>query len=366
MVAADGDEIHPLVEEGLERTEDEFMPVIMGGLVCRLGTSCKRYLCTVVCTGCLVKAARGRRPSLLSVLVGPGLFFGVGLVVELGVRFLTSTLLQWRATVAQRSALLTDVEDDFRSVVPEELEREVRIVNARVFVYKASFGVTPIWLRRLTHRGWTWSADLTHWQSVQRHRTIGGMMDGLLPAPSNRWLLRRLHLRDVRDRVRPPRVAHAPPPLSLPDGLEQDAPGDFLCPIAHTVMTDPVVGPAGISYERAALQQWLRRRKVDPSTQGPLEIQDVYSNLNLRSAIAAWAERTQADGAVDGDGAKGGTSEEKASRTDPARQDGRRGGMTRPREEARRRVRVLHTHSTLPLRRARPQRADLEGWLDMD
>ena len=60
-----------------------------------------------------------------------------------------------------------------------------------------------------------------------------------------------------------------------------------------------MIGPAGVSYERKALTQWLRLRRTDPSTQCPLEKHDLYANLNLRSLIAAWAEahaRTSSDG----------------------------------------------------------------------
>jgi hypothetical protein len=288
--AGENDE-HPLLAESLEMSEQEFMPFFMAGVVYRFGSSCKRYMCTAICAGCLAKPLLGRKPSVLSALVGPGILFGVGFLAEIGARFIASRVLQWRACFAQRKALLTDVEHDFLLPVPHDLECEERIVDARVWVTKASLGVTSIWFRRLKHRGWMWTADLRHWQSVQHHRIREGIGAGLLPVPSNRWLLRRLRMRDVRDKVRPPRAAHAPPPLTLPDDLEDgDVPADFLCPITASVMTDPVVGPAGVSYERAALVQWLRLRRTDPSTQCPLETHDLYANLNLRNLISVWTE----------------------------------------------------------------------------
>ena len=318
MVAAEL--IDPLVTESLELAEDDMTPSCTG-LSAVYGW--KRYLCSVAVTACLTKHLFGRRPSLLKALVTPGIFFGVGILAEYATRYIASRLLQRRAAAVQRRALLTDVESDFKLVVPHELMREERIGgSAKVWKIKASFGVTSIWLRRLRHRGWTWTTDLKHWQSVQQHRSSGGMTEGLLPVRSNRWLLRRLHMRDVRDRVRPPRAAHAPPPLCLPADLEdsaEEAPADFVCPIKHTVMTDPVVGPAGVSYERAALLQWLRRRQTDPSTQGALEASDLYANLNLRSMIATWAkaQNDRLDNCCDcgADGASGGTSE--VTRTEP-------------------------------------------------
>ena len=304
-----GDE-HPLVLEGLACTETDVMPHCTATVVapCCLGLT--RYMCTAALTASVLTRLRGRPPSLLSALVGPGLFFGFGLVAEVAARMIASRVLQRRAAAAQRAALLADVQSDFAVAEPPELQRETRITCHTVWVSKASFGVTPIWFRRVRNRGWVWTTDLRHWQSVKRHRSTAGLCAGLLPVESNRWLLRRLYMRDLRDRVRAPRAAHAPPPLSLPTGLE-DAPAEFLCPIAHTVMTDPVIGPAGISYERGALQHWLELRKTDPSTQGPLEMHDVYANLTLRSVIAAWADTQQAAHRVDGtgDGTSGGASE---------------------------------------------------------
>ena len=309
------EEENPLLRQYLEDAEDETMPLFSLILMKRLCFGYQRYACTAMLTACMTKM-RGKRLSILGSLLAPGFFIGVAVVSEFFLRFSAGRYLQWRAATIQRRALLTDVESDFTYAVPPPLRHERRIDpffpdpqgplnDGRLFVVKASFGVTPIWFRRLRGRGWFWTTDLRHWQSVQHHRCTGGMSEGLLLVPSNRWLLQRLHLRDVRDRVRSPRAAHAPPPLSLPDNLD-DAPAEFLCPIAHVVMTDPVIGPAGVSYERSALKQWLRQRKTDPSTQGELEMEDVYVNLNLRSMIAAWA---QAQGERQADGMGGGTSE---------------------------------------------------------
>ena len=157
---------------------------------------------------------------------------------------------------SQRRGLLADVKSNFEIAVPHELVRERRLLNVNVWVVKASFGVTKIWFRRYRQHGWSWSTDLGHWQSAASEPRIGGDYQGIRPVRSNRYLLRRLKMRDMLDCVRPGRAAHAPPPLSLPDDLEEDpsVPAEFVCPIAHTVMTDPVVGPAGVSYERAALR----------------------------------------------------------------------------------------------------------------
>ena len=295
------DHEHPLYLEGLDLAQDQFFPMFTIAPAELLLTRPRRYLGIVAVTGLLTKPLLGRRPTVLSTLLGPGLLLGVGILAEWAVRCVAMGALMFRALLRQRSAMLADVKTDFALAIPHEMERETRITNATVYVAKGSFGITPIWFRRLRLRGWTWSTDLRHWQSVRHHKSTGGAEEGLLPVRSNRWLLRRLHMRDVRARVRPPRPVNAPPPLSLPDCELDDAPADFLCPIAHTVMTDPVVGPAGVSYERSALMQWLRLKRTDPSTQGRLEMGDCYANLNLRSQIAAWAKAREADAARQAD-----------------------------------------------------------------
>ena len=41
-------------------------------------------------------------------------------------------------------------------------------------------------------------------------------------------------------------------------------PDSYLCPITRELMVDPVVGPDGISYERAAITRWLQYNNESP------------------------------------------------------------------------------------------------------
>ena len=36
-----------------------------------------------------------------------------------------------------------------------------------------------------------------------------------------------------------------------------EIPNSFYCPISKQVMTDPVITPLGISYERSSIEEWL-------------------------------------------------------------------------------------------------------------
>ena len=43
-------------------------------------------------------------------------------------------------------------------------------------------------------------------------------------------------------------------------------PQNFICPITHDIMIDPVICSDGISYERVAIQRWLIDHNTSPMT----------------------------------------------------------------------------------------------------
>ena len=66
-------------------------------------------------------------------------------------------------------------------------------------------------------------------------------------------------------------------------------PEEFLCPITFELMTDPVISNEGISYERAAIENWLRvGNSRCPVTRQPLQRRDLRPNRALRNLIEAW------------------------------------------------------------------------------
>ena len=64
-------------------------------------------------------------------------------------------------------------------------------------------------------------------------------------------------------------------------------PKEFLCPITHEVMRDPVVLSDGHTYERTAIETWLKKlgRTTSPMTGAPLESTALTPNFTLRSMI---------------------------------------------------------------------------------
>lgn len=52
-------------------------------------------------------------------------------------------------------------------------------------------------------------------------------------------------------------------------------------------MKDPVIGPDGVTYERAAIQHWMAHNKESPVTHKPLPNIKLVPNIGAKSAIVA-------------------------------------------------------------------------------
>jgi hypothetical protein len=61
--------------------------------------------------------------------------------------------------------------------------------------------------------------------------------------------------------------------------------GAFMCPIAHTIMKDPVQTPDGDTYERSAIESYILTYHNDFITGKPLTVKQLTPNLALKSAI---------------------------------------------------------------------------------
>ena len=54
------------------------------------------------------------------------------------------------------------------------------------------------------------------------------------------------------------------------------------CPITAQIMTDPVSGNDGHTYERSAIMEWLSRNPISPQTRAPMTPQDLTPNVSIR------------------------------------------------------------------------------------
>ena len=76
----------------------------------------------------------------------------------------------------------------------------------------------------------------------------------------------------------PPAAANNPPPANVTN--MQTA---MECPITKQMFIDPVTTPGGITYERGALIEALRRNPTCPSSRTPLTIEECSPNLTVKS-----------------------------------------------------------------------------------
>jgi len=67
--------------------------------------------------------------------------------------------------------------------------------------------------------------------------------------------------------------------------IEPDVPGEFLCPITHEVMVDPVVAADGETYERKAIAEWLRRNQTSPTLGTPMADKMLRENRLLKMLV---------------------------------------------------------------------------------
>eukprot|EP00041_Stephanoeca_diplocostata_P026395 m.711859 g.711859 ORF g.711859 m.711859 type:complete len:646 (+) comp22955_c0_seq3:586-2523(+) len=67
-------------------------------------------------------------------------------------------------------------------------------------------------------------------------------------------------------------------------------PPSFICPIFQDIMVDPVSTADGHSYERLAIERWLRDKDTSPITGEVLSHKNLTTNVTLRKAIEEWEE----------------------------------------------------------------------------
>ena len=67
--------------------------------------------------------------------------------------------------------------------------------------------------------------------------------------------------------------------------LHAALPSWCFCPITHNVMKDPVICEDGNSYERNAIETWLKQSYLSPMSNLPLLSRKVTANFNLKQVI---------------------------------------------------------------------------------
>ncbi|CAN0193713.1 unnamed protein product [Scytosiphon promiscuus] len=85
-------------------------------------------------------------------------------------------------------------------------------------------------------------------------------------------------------------LAASAPPSAPPSEFDEDegVPEEYMCPLTLEVMIDPVVCEDGHSYERGALEAWLRNHNTSPMSNARLTSNMMVPNHALRNSIEAF------------------------------------------------------------------------------
>ena len=68
-------------------------------------------------------------------------------------------------------------------------------------------------------------------------------------------------------------------------------PNEYLCPITHELMVDPVCASDGYSYERKAIEEWLLKKQTSPIMNSPIQNKQLYPNKILRMLIDKYVQQ---------------------------------------------------------------------------
>jgi len=71
------------------------------------------------------------------------------------------------------------------------------------------------------------------------------------------------------------------------DKYKTSEPEDYLCPILHELMSDPVIAEDGITYERESIQLWLSTNNCSPMTRERIS-KKLLPNRAMKNIIAKW------------------------------------------------------------------------------
>jgi len=69
-----------------------------------------------------------------------------------------------------------------------------------------------------------------------------------------------------------------------------EPPDDLICPITQELMNDPVIAADGHTYERVAIERWLKMNTTSPKSGDELEMTAIFPNHLVRRMIREWQE----------------------------------------------------------------------------
>lgn len=75
-----------------------------------------------------------------------------------------------------------------------------------------------------------------------------------------------------------------------------DPPDEFMDPIMSTLMIDPVILPSSkVVVDRSTIARHLLSDQTDPFNRSPLTMDQVQSNVELKTEISTWIEKKRVE-----------------------------------------------------------------------
>ncbi|KAL4636217.1 WD repeat, SAM and U-box domain-containing protein 1 isoform X2 [Arapaima gigas] len=185
-----------------------------------------------------------------------------------------------RRLVGHRSLMVSDwSEDDVSAWLhEEELEVLVDTFKANNIDGPELLGLSKETLAEELHIG----------EDVSQHVTLGKPQNCAVVCPVDSFVLLSgflLESAGLRNKVIR-KISELKREL---DGT--GVPDEFLCPITREIMKDPVLAADGYSYEREAIEGWIKTKtRSSPMTNLPLQTTLVTPNRTLKMAINRWKE----------------------------------------------------------------------------
>ena len=71
----------------------------------------------------------------------------------------------------------------------------------------------------------------------------------------------------------------------------KEDPEELLCPILQSLMTDPVITEDGFTYERSAIEHWLKDHDTSPKTGKKLRNKNTIPNHIVRAQLQTYREK---------------------------------------------------------------------------
>lgn len=80
---------------------------------------------------------------------------------------------------------------------------------------------------------------------------------------------------------------------SMSTCLKSEIPKELLCPITQELFYDPVIAADGLTYERLAIQSWLKSKDVSPITDAKLHHKDLIPNIVFKKLVSEFFEKNK-------------------------------------------------------------------------